>query len=173
DSVDHGTLYKKANGQQVDSARRYSLVKEPNLHEFNLYAKITKGRNLGYYRIYTNEDEVKILIEYSLNYLKQQATLLIVADYLQFAQDSKYLIARERYEFISRLLNNNVVATKNSSKVDYDVTKLGTRQQQRQKRPKATAAATTVFSFTTTLTCQSRAQTSFIINKNGAVVISC
>jgi hypothetical protein len=47
DGVDHGMLYKKANGRQIDSSRRYYLVKEPNLDEFNLYAKITKGRNLG------------------------------------------------------------------------------------------------------------------------------
>jgi hypothetical protein len=56
DGVDHGTLYKKPNGRQIDSSRRYYLVKEPNLDEFNLYAKITKGRKLGksvvYYFIY-------------------------------------------------------------------------------------------------------------------------
>ncbi|CAF2685638.1 unnamed protein product [Rotaria sp. Silwood2] len=46
DGIDHGKLYKKANGRQIDSSRRYYLVKEPNLDEFNLYAKITKGRNL-------------------------------------------------------------------------------------------------------------------------------
>ncbi|CAF3193130.1 unnamed protein product [Rotaria sp. Silwood2] len=146
DGIDHGKLYKKANGRQIDSSRRYYLVKEPNLDEFNLYAKITKGRNLGYYRVFTNECEVKLLIEYGLNYLKQHGTLLIVADYVKFVQDSKYLISRERCEFISRILNNNVAVTRNSSKVDYDVTKLGTRQQQTQKRPTALAATTTVSS---------------------------
>ncbi|CAF3515723.1 unnamed protein product [Rotaria socialis] len=60
------------------------------------------------------------------------------ADCLQYVQDSKYLIARERCEFISRLLNNNVAAARDSSNVDYDVTKLGTRQQQSQKRSKET-----------------------------------
>ncbi|CAF4336998.1 unnamed protein product, partial [Rotaria sp. Silwood2] len=148
DGIDHGKLYKKANGRQIDSSRRYYLVKEPNLDEFNLYAKITKGRNLGYYRVFTNECEVKLLIEYGLNYLKQHGTLLIVADYVKFVQDSKYLISRERCEFISRILNNNVAVTRNSSKVDYDVTKLGTRQQQTQKRPTALAATTTVSSST-------------------------
>jgi hypothetical protein len=59
---------------------------------------------LGYYRIYTNKDEVELLIKYCLNYLKQQATLPIVSDYLKFAQDSRYLIARERCEFIFRLI---------------------------------------------------------------------
>ncbi|CAF2977241.1 unnamed protein product, partial [Rotaria sp. Silwood2] len=164
DGIDHGKLYKKANGRQIDSSRRYYLVKEPNLDEFNLYAKITKGRNLelkedtsdlqlhlfvlGYYRVFTNECEVKLLIEYGLNYLKQHGTLPIVADYVKFVQDSKYLISRERCEFISRILNNNVAVTRNSSKVDYDVTKLGTRQQQTQKRPTALAATTTVSSST-------------------------
>ncbi|CAF2971839.1 unnamed protein product, partial [Rotaria sp. Silwood2] len=97
-----------------------------------------------YYRVFTNECEVKLLIEYGLNYLKQQGTLSIVSDYVKFVQDSKYLISRERCEFISRILNNNVTVTRNSSKVDYDVTKLGTRQQQTQKRPTALAATTTV-----------------------------
>jgi hypothetical protein len=56
DGVDHGTLYKKANGRQIDSSRRYYLVKELNRDEFNLYVRTTKGRNLGksflYYLIY-------------------------------------------------------------------------------------------------------------------------
>ncbi|CAF4710038.1 unnamed protein product, partial [Rotaria sp. Silwood2] len=30
----------------MDSTRRYYLVKEKNLDEFNLYVKITKGHNL-------------------------------------------------------------------------------------------------------------------------------
>ncbi|CAF4145245.1 unnamed protein product [Rotaria sordida] len=157
DGVENGTLYKKANGRQIDSSRRYYLVKEPNLNEFNLYAKITKGRNLGYYQIHTNEDEVELLIRFGLNYLKQQATLPIVADYVQFAQDSKYLITRERCEFISRLLNNNVAVARESSNVDYDVTKLVTRQKETQKCSKETAA-TTVSSSTSTSTRQSRVQ---------------
>ncbi|CAF1327114.1 unnamed protein product [Rotaria sordida] len=158
DGVDHGTLYKKPNGRQIDSSRRYYLVKEPNLDEFNLYAKITKGRKLGYYRIYTNKDEVELLLEYGLNYLKQQATLPIVADYLQFGQDSKYLIARERCEFISRLLNNNVAAARENSKGDYDVTKLGAQQTQIKKCSKETAIASTVSSSPSPSTRQSHAQ---------------
>lgn len=47
DGIINGTLYKKENGRQIDSTRRYYLVKEENLNEFNLYVKITKGRNLG------------------------------------------------------------------------------------------------------------------------------
>ncbi|CAF2510414.1 unnamed protein product [Rotaria sp. Silwood2] len=109
DGVENGTLYKKVNGRQIDSSRRYYLVKEPNLNEFNLYAKITKGRNL------------------------------------------------ERCEFISRLLNNNVAVARESSNVDYDVTKLGTRQKETQKCSKETAA-TTVSSSTSTSTHQSRVQ---------------
>jgi len=93
------------------------------------------------------------LNEYGLNYLKQQATLPIVADYLKFAQDSKYLIARERCEFISRILNNNVAATRNNSKVDYDVTKLGTRQQQTRKHPTIPAATPKLFSSTSPSPC--------------------
>lgn len=173
DGVDNGTLYRKANGRQIDSSRRYYLVKEPNLDDYNLYAKITKGRNLGkyfvyyfiyvkftvnhrfvfflgFYRIYTNKDEIEILMKYYLNYLKHEEKLPSVANCLQHVQDSKYLIARERCEFISRLLNNNVAAARDSSKVDYDVTKLGTRQQQLQKCSKETATATTVSSLTST-----------------------
>ncbi|CAF3219190.1 unnamed protein product [Rotaria sp. Silwood2] len=181
DGAHHGTLYTKPNGQQIDSSHRYYLMKEPNLTEFNLYVRIRKERNVGkvsyllfylfgvhyelgkleqvsYYRIYTNKAEVKILVGYGLNYLKQPATLPIVADYLQFTKDSKYLIARERCEFISRLLNNNVAATRNSSKINYDVTKLGTRQQQPQKRPKAHVATATVSTYTSTPTSQPRTQ---------------
>jgi hypothetical protein len=47
DGIVNGTLYKKENGRQIESTRRYYLVKEENLNEFNLYVKITKGRNLG------------------------------------------------------------------------------------------------------------------------------
>lgn len=54
--IDHATLYKKPNGRQIDSSRRYYVVKESDSNEFNLYVKITKGRNLGkslvYYLIY-------------------------------------------------------------------------------------------------------------------------
>ncbi|CAF4342490.1 unnamed protein product, partial [Rotaria magnacalcarata] len=56
-----------------------------------------------------------------------------VIDCLQYVQDSKYLIACERCEFISRLLNNIVAAARDTSSVDYDVTKLGIRPQQPQK----------------------------------------
>ncbi|CAF3713516.1 unnamed protein product [Rotaria socialis] len=84
------------------------------------------------------------------------------ADCLQYVQDSKYLIARERCEFISRLLNNNVAAARDSSNVDYDVTKLGTRQQQSQKRSKETVVAPTVFSSTPTSTHTPRAQKNVI-----------
>ncbi|CAF5224151.1 unnamed protein product, partial [Rotaria magnacalcarata] len=35
--VDDGTLYKKPNGRQIDSSRRYYLVREPDSTEFNLY----------------------------------------------------------------------------------------------------------------------------------------
>lgn len=47
-------------------------------------------------------------------------------------QDSKYFIARERCEFISRIINNNIAITKNRSKFDYDIKKLGRRMGQRQ-----------------------------------------
>ncbi|CAF4467186.1 unnamed protein product, partial [Rotaria magnacalcarata] len=63
--------------------------------------------------MYRNKDEVELLIQYGLNYLKCQAKLPIVVDYLNFAQDSEYFIARERCEFISRLLHSNITATRN------------------------------------------------------------
>jgi hypothetical protein len=47
DGIANGILFKKENGRQIDSTRQYYLVKEKNLNEFNLYVKITKGRNLG------------------------------------------------------------------------------------------------------------------------------
>ncbi|CAF3461655.1 unnamed protein product [Rotaria socialis] len=125
--VDHGTLYKKPNGRQIDSSRRYYLVREPDSTEFNLYVRITKGRNLG-----KNKDEVELLIQYGLNYLKCQAKLPIVVDYLNFAQDSEYFIARERCEFISRLLHSNITTTRNVVKFDYDVKKLGRRKGQKE-----------------------------------------
>lgn len=61
--------------------------------------------------------------------MKRQATLPIVADYVKLAQDSKYFIARERCEFVSRLLNNNVTATRSTSKLNYDIKKLGKRKR--------------------------------------------
>ncbi len=81
------------------------------------------------------------MLQYGLNYLKQEAKLPIVADYLQFSRDSKHFIARERCEFISRLLNNNVAATSNTFNSDYDVRKLGTRQCQKHQRSKAKIAS--------------------------------
>ncbi|CAF4442567.1 unnamed protein product, partial [Rotaria magnacalcarata] len=158
DNVQHGTLYKKSNGRQIDSSRRYYLVKKPNLNEFNLYAKISKGRNLGFYRIYTNQNEIEILLKYDLNYLKCQGKLPSVIDCLQYVQDSKYLIARERCEFISRLLNNNVAAARDTSSVDYDVTKLGIRPQQPQKCLKESTITPTASSSTSPPTHKPRAQ---------------
>ncbi|CAM4842605.1 unnamed protein product [Rotaria magnacalcarata] len=158
DDVQHGTLYKKSNGRQIDSSRRYYLVKEPNLNEFNLYAKISKGRNLGFYRIYTNQNEIEILLKYDLNYLKCQGKLPSVIDCLQYVQDSKYLIACERCEFISRLLNNIVAAARDTSSVDYDVTKLGIRPQQPQKCLKESTVTPTASSSTSPPTHKPRAQ---------------
>jgi hypothetical protein len=99
----------------------------------------------GYYRVYNHEQEVEKLIQFSLNELKYNKQLPIVADYTSFALHQKFYVSRERCEFISRLLNANIVATKNCLKKDYDVTKLGARQQT-HKRPVATVAATTITS---------------------------
>jgi hypothetical protein len=85
-----------------------------------------------------------MLVQFGLNFLKQQGVLPIVIDYLHFALNSKCFVARERCEFISRLLNNNVVATKNNIKADYDVKSLGTRKRGIQKKSKAKMATTTV-----------------------------
>ncbi len=99
----------------------------------------------GFYRVYNREQEVEILIQFGLNQLKNDGQLPIVADYTTFALLKKFHVARERCEFISRLLNANAVATRNCTKTDYDVTKLGARQQT-QKRALATAVATTITS---------------------------
>ncbi|CAF5112444.1 unnamed protein product, partial [Rotaria sp. Silwood1] len=85
DGVHNETLYKKENGRQIDPTRRYYLVKEKNLDEFNLYVKITKGRNLGFYRVYNHEQEVMTLIQFGLNQLKNNGQLPIVANYTTFA----------------------------------------------------------------------------------------
>ncbi|CAF4802321.1 unnamed protein product [Rotaria magnacalcarata] len=124
DGIANGILFKKENGRQIDSTRRYYLVKEKNLNEFNLYVKITKGRNLGLYRVYNYEQEVEKLMQFGFNELKYNG---------------------ERCEFISRLLHSTIVATRNCLKIDYDVTKLRARKQTR-KRPLATVAATTITS---------------------------
>jgi hypothetical protein len=99
----------------------------------------------GYYRVYNHKQEVEKLIQFSLNKLKYDRQLPIVADYTSFALQQKFYVSRERCEFISRLLNANVVATKNCLKIDYDVTKLGARQQT-HKRPVANVAVTTITS---------------------------
>jgi len=88
----------------------------------------------GFYRVYNNEQEVEILIQFSLNQLKNDGQLPIVADYTSFALNKKFYVSRERCEFISRLLNANTVATRNRTKVDYDVTKLGARQQTQKNK---------------------------------------
>ena len=96
---------------------------------------------------------MEILIQYGLNKLKYEGQLPIVADYTSFAFDKKFYVPRERCEFISRLLNTNAVATRNCTKTDYDVTKLGTRQQT-QKHTLPTAAATiTKLSTASSLSC--------------------
>lgn len=82
--------------------------------------------------MYTNEDEVRILIQHGLNHLKFHGKLPIVAEYMQSAQELKYFIARERCEFISRLLNNNVAATIVKTRADYDVTKLRSRYDRKR-----------------------------------------
>lgn len=159
--VKNGTVYKKPNGRHIDSSRRYYLVKEPDTDEFNLYVKITKGRNLGksliniflysisvvrqlkmifmffgfivgFYRVYTNEDEVELLLQYAFNHLKLYGKFPVVADYVEFAQDSKYFIARERCEFISRLLHNNVAATLTKSHTANEIKKARNRKDRRK-----------------------------------------
>lgn len=99
----------------------------------------------GFYRVYNNEQEVEKLIQFGINELKYNGQLPIVADYKNFALHKKFYVARERCEFISRLLNANIVATRNCSKIDYDVTKLRARQQT-HKRPLTTVAAATITS---------------------------
>jgi hypothetical protein len=45
------TVFKKANGQQIDSSRRYSAVRDSLApDQIDLYVQITKGRNLGKFR---------------------------------------------------------------------------------------------------------------------------
>ncbi len=43
-----GNVFKKPNGQQIDSSRRYLAVRDSDDH-IDLYVQITKGRNLGNY----------------------------------------------------------------------------------------------------------------------------
>jgi hypothetical protein len=100
---------------------------------------------LGFYRVYNHEQEVEKLIQFGLNELTYNGQLPIVADYTSFALHKKFYVSRERCEFISKLLNANIVATRNCLKIDYDVTKLGARKQT-HKRPLATVAATTITS---------------------------
>lgn len=87
---------------------------------------------------------MEILVQFGLNYLKQQGMLPIVIDYVHFVLNSRCFVAGERCEFISRLLNNNVVATKNNIKADYDMKSLGARQCGIQKKSKTKMATTTV-----------------------------
>ncbi|CAF1543997.1 unnamed protein product [Adineta ricciae] len=82
----------------------------------------------GFYRVYTNTDEAELLIAYGLNYVKSQGSLPIISDYFNYVQSSRFFVARERCEFISRLLNSNVVATKGTLKHDYNIKTLGKRK---------------------------------------------
>ncbi|CAF3124788.1 unnamed protein product [Rotaria socialis] len=95
-----------------------------------------------------------------------------VADCLQYLQDSKYLIARERCEFISRLLNNNAAAARDSSNVDYDVTKLGTRQQQSQKCLNEIVVVPSILSSTSTSTYTPHVQKKLLPSTNTPLLSS-
>lgn len=99
----------------------------------------------GFYRVYNHKQEVEKLIQFGINELKYNGQLPIVADYTSFALHNKFYASRERCEFISRLLNATIIATRNYLKIDYDVTKLGARKQT-HKHPLATVAATTITS---------------------------
>ncbi|CAF1491304.1 unnamed protein product [Rotaria sordida] len=89
------------------------------------------------YRVYNHEQEVKTLIQFGLNQLKNNGQLPIVADYTTFDLNKK-------------LLKANAVATRNCTKVDYDVTTLRARQQT-QKPTLATVVATTITSTASSL----------------------
>ncbi|CAF3316520.1 unnamed protein product [Rotaria socialis] len=78
-----------------------------------------------------------------------------VADCLQYVQDSKYLIARERCEFISRLLNNN----------EHD-------NNNHKKRSKETVVAPAVFSLTPTSTHTPRVQKNVISSRKTTLLSS-
>ncbi|CAF1520409.1 unnamed protein product, partial [Rotaria sordida] len=90
-----------------------------------------------FYRVYNHEQEVKTLIQFGLNQLKNNGQLPIVADYTTFALNKK-------------LLNANAVATRNCTKVDYDVTTLGARQQT-QKPTLVTVVVTIITSAASSL----------------------
>lgn len=99
----------------------------------------------GFYRVYNHKQEVEKLIQFGFNELKYNGQLPIVADYTRFALHNKFYVSRERCEFISRLLNATIIATRNCLKIDYDVTKLGTRKQT-HKHSLAAVAATKITS---------------------------
>jgi hypothetical protein len=101
---------------------------------------------LGFYRVYNHEQEVEKLIQFGFNQLKYNGKLPIVADYTNFALHEKFYVSRERCEFISRLLNANIIATRNCIKTDYDVTTLGTRKQTNKRLLTTVAAAATITS---------------------------
>ncbi|CAF4068084.1 unnamed protein product [Rotaria sordida] len=94
-------------------------------------------KSYEFYRVYNHEQEVKTLIQFGLNQLKNNGQLPIVADYTTFDLNKK-------------LLKANAVATRNCTKVDYDVTTLRARQQT-QKPTLATVVATTITSTASSL----------------------
>ncbi|CAF2106431.1 unnamed protein product, partial [Rotaria magnacalcarata] len=118
DGIANGILFKKENGRQIDSTRRYYLVKEKNLNEFNLYVKITKGRNLGLYRVYNYEQEVEKLMQFGFNELKYNGQLPIVADYTNY--DVTKLRARKqtRKRPLATVAATTITSTASSSCAD-------------------------------------------------------
>ncbi|CAF4411104.1 unnamed protein product, partial [Rotaria sp. Silwood2] len=59
------SVFEKPNGQQIDSFRRYLAVRD-SADQIDLYVQIAKGRNLGRFKMLTNEQEIAFLLIFGL-----------------------------------------------------------------------------------------------------------
>ncbi|CAF5140068.1 unnamed protein product, partial [Rotaria sp. Silwood1] len=94
-----GQVFKKPNGQQIDSSRRYLAVRDSADH-IDLYVQITKGRNLGRFKMLTNEQEIAFLLKFGLEWMRDNGKAPIVKDFTIAVVDGNLFIPRERQELI-------------------------------------------------------------------------
>ncbi|CAF3585224.1 unnamed protein product [Rotaria sp. Silwood1] len=119
-----GQVFKKPNGQQIDSSRRYLAVRDSADH-IDLYVQITKGRNLGRFKMLTNEQEIAFLLKFGLEWMRDNGKAPIVKDFTIAVVDGNLFIPRERQELVSRTINANILISQTQSNRKIDVTRLG------------------------------------------------
>ncbi|CAF1192514.1 unnamed protein product [Rotaria magnacalcarata] len=142
--IANSTIYKKGNGRKIDSSRNYKLVREADdIDVCHLYVEITKGRNLGHFKMLTHSVECEYLLTVALENMRDSGSVTTAKDLKDAADKENLFIARERCEFINRCVLANIAITTATTTILYDVTKLGNDSNQKPKRQQQQQQTTT------------------------------